>query len=82
MSNRKELLNARRKAQDAVDMARWIEELPRRVGQSVRWSNGVVWTRAGDDDWRPHTSPEESYPSAHVAQYWWEPVPGKGRTRG
>ena len=75
MSHRNELRNARRKAQEAADLARWIENLPRRKGQQVQWVNGVVWTRAGDDDWRPETMPDQSYPSAHVAQFWWEPVP-------
>ena len=74
MSNPKELRDARRKADEAAMMLVRIEELPRRVGQSVRWRNGIVWTRAGDDDWRFDAQPDLSYPSAHVAQFAWEVV--------
>lgn len=74
MSNRKELREARRRADEAAWLLARIEGLPRRVGQSVRWGNGVVWTRVGDDDWRPDGEPARRYPSAHVAQFAWEPV--------
>lgn len=74
MANPRELRNARRKAKEAAESLRHIESLPRRAGQSVRWSNGVVWTRAGDDDWRANTMPEQSYSSAHVASGAWVPV--------
>lgn len=74
MSNRKELREARRKADRAAWMLARIEDLPRRVGQSVRWRNGVVWTRAGDDDWRTASYPDEPFPSAHVARFHYEPT--------
>lgn len=74
MSNPKELRDARRKADEAATMLVRIEKLPRRVGQSVRWGNGVVWTRAGDDDWSPEGEPGWHYPSAHVAEFAWEVV--------
>src|SRR5690606_39748459 len=60
VANPKELKRARRKAEDARWEAWAVERLPRRVGQTVRWSNGVIWTRAGDDDWRPNTFPDRS----------------------
>jgi len=75
MANRRELRNARRKAAEAADLLERIERLPRRVGQKVRWSNGVVWTREGDDAWRAEAVQTDgtlwvddvTYPSAHVA---------------
>lgn len=71
MSNRKELLTARRKAAEAAAELAGIESLPRRRGQRVRWSNGVIWTREGDDQWRPTSSAgyigDMLYSSAHVA---------------
>ena len=74
MANSKELRKARANAKNAATMLARIEALPRRIGQSVRWRNGVIWTRAGDDDWRPGDGPDMPYPSAHVARFWWEPV--------
>lgn len=79
--NPKELRNARRAATEAAAMLEAIEALPRRKGSRVRWRNGVIWQRFGDDEWRPvaHTIgdtvedvPEDqqhAYPSAHVAQF-------------
>ena len=85
--NPKELRHARKVANDAAAMVQAIEALPRRRGSRVRWSNGVVWERYGDDDWRPiahyignvltASLPEEiarSYPSSHVAQFGNWPV--------
>jgi len=74
MSNPRELHDARRRAAHATALLASIEALPRRVGQSVRWRNGVIWTRAGDDDWRPDSDPKWRYPSDHVASFWWVPV--------
>lgn len=79
MSNRKELRDARRRAKGALSMLASIEGLPRHVGQAVRWRNGVVWTRVGDDVWFPNGDRTWHYPSAHVAQFAWERVtPGDG----
>lgn len=73
MSNPKELRNARRRADEAALMLVRIEKLPRRVGQSVRWKNDVVWTRIGDDAWHPEGGPDAwIYPSAHVATFDFE----------
>lgn len=78
----REVRDARRKATEAADLARSIEALPRHAGQSVRWPhNGVVWTRAGDDDWRPDSDPERRYPSAHIASIWWEPIDAQDGAR-
>lgn len=79
--NPKELRRARNDARDAVALMEAIEALPRRRGQCVRWRNGVIWERIGDDAWRPVTAPDESdhwtYPSAHVALFgfWACPKP-------
>jgi len=72
VANPNELRKARNAANRAVATLRWIEDLPRRKGESVQWRNGVIWTRAGDDDWRAHTSPDVPTPSSHVAMYQWE----------
>lgn len=46
-----------------------IQSLPQRVGSSVVWANGLVWTRTGDDQWMADDHPigQGAYPSAHVA---------------
>lgn len=73
MTNRHELSAARKRLTEAADSLAGIQALPRRVGQQVVWSNGVVWTRAGDDRWTPWSAsqpadmPELVYSSAHVA---------------
>ena len=88
MRNRQELKRARTKAIEADWTLQAIEDLPRRRGQQVRWRNGVVWERVGDDQWRPwhfdkdtgaYTSNDEVYgifPSDHVATSAgnWNPV--------
>lgn len=73
MANPRELRNARRKHEEARDSYRAIKRLPRRIGQQVVWSNGVVWTRTGDDQWQPDSEPSWRYPSAHVASLPWQP---------
>ena len=85
--NPKELRNARRKANEAAAELEAIEALPRRKGSRVRWRNGVIWQRFGDDEWRPiaHIVGEavepvaedmqHRYPSAHVAQFGFWAVP-------
>ncbi len=93
MSNRRELRNARRKADEAAASLEAIEALPRRRGQHVRWSNGVIWERAGADDWRPvaHTiggvveltsseERERRFTSEHVAGFAFWPVTAEGGT--
>lgn len=68
---------ARRRVEDAQRSLADIERLPRRVGQQVIWTNGVVWTRVGDDRWRPWSEhqpddmPDLLYPSEHVASGHW-----------
>lgn len=52
MSNRQELLRARRARDEAQATLDAIQRLPRRKGARVRWPNGVTWERYGDDDWR------------------------------
>lgn len=75
MANPVELHNARRKADDAAEMLYRIRQLPQQVGDSVRWPhNGVVWNRAGDDDWRTDSMPDHPYPSEHIARLAWEVV--------
>lgn len=77
MSNARELAKARRLVKNAQQSLAEIERLPRRIGQQVIWSNGVVWTRIGDDQWRPWSegqTPEMTVPiyrSAHVASGVW-----------
>lgn len=77
MSNRRELAHARRRVEDAQRTLADIERLPRRIGQQVIWSNNVVWTRVGDDQWRPWSEnqpadmPDTLYSSAHVASGVW-----------
>lgn len=78
MGNRKELRDARRRAADAVAELAAIEALPRRIGSRVRWTNGVIWERVGDDAWEPrfendgyerHADHDQFYgisPSLHV----------------
>ena len=73
MSNRKELRDARRRRDEAQQSLDAIRALPRHRGAQVVWSNGVVWTREGDDAWRPSTTGDVGdwvpslHPSAHVA---------------
>lgn len=83
MRNRKELRDARRKAEEARVSLLNIEALPRRAGSLVQWgapgrSDGVIWRRVGDDQWEPlHRDngyePQAefgTFPSAHVANTW------------
>lgn len=74
MRNRNELKDARRRFEVAARELADVEELPRRKGSRVQWDNGVVWTRAGDDDWRPDTDPATRYSSVHVGGFPWAPV--------
>lgn len=73
MSNRKELRAARAKLANAQAELTAIEALPRRIGARVQWSNGVIWTRVGDNTWLPWSAsqpddmPEIHYDSVHVA---------------
>ena len=73
MSNRRELAQARKALEQAHANLAAIEALPRRVGSQVVWSNGVVWTRDGDNRWLPPSAsqpddmPTFPYTSAHVA---------------
>lgn len=77
MSNRRELQDARRKAEHALFVVEAIERLPRRKGSMILWSNGVIWRRVGDDEWEPlhradseYIADREQYGvfgSAHVA---------------
>lgn len=73
MSNPRELRAARRRVLEAQTSLDNILALPRRSGAQVVWSNGVVWTRVGDDQWLPWSEnepaemPKTVYPSAHVA---------------
>lgn len=67
------LARAEAEAEDAMAILASVEALPRRIGAQVRWrNNGAVWTRAGDDDWRPDTAPGTRYPTEHVASAPWE----------
>jgi hypothetical protein len=76
MSNRRELLNARRDVEHAASILAAIERLPRRKGSLVIWTNGIVWRRLGDDSWealhrdngwQSDTETYGTFPSAHVA---------------
>lgn len=89
MPNPRELRKARKAANEAAASLEAIEALPRRIGSKVRWRNGVIWQRAGDDDWRPVAhlvgdveeptdlvNREIRYTSAHVASTgFWEVKP-------
>jgi hypothetical protein len=75
--NPKELRKARKAANEAAADLEAIGALPRRKGSRVRWRNGVIWERMGDDAWRPTTAPDDdahwTYPSLHVASFgFWE----------
>lgn len=85
--NPKELRHARKAANEAAAMLEAIEALPRRRGSRVRWQNGVIWERAGDDQWIAHHSDGTNstddnyrgngtglYPSAHVASFGFWPI--------
>lgn len=53
-----------------------IAQLPQGIGVTVVWPhNGVIWTRAGDDDWRASEFPDEPTQSAHIASCKWVLVP-------
>jgi hypothetical protein len=67
MGNQLELKRARRAAENAQRILEAVENLPRRRGSKVTWSNGVVWTRVGDNRWVSNGTPPYAYPSAHVA---------------
>lgn len=76
MSNRRELLRARRQMEIAIATLAAVEALPRRKQSLVIWGNGVVWRRIGDDQWVPlHSNTRYvpdlenfgMYPSEHVA---------------
>jgi len=66
MATPRELRDARKRLESAANELLQIEALPRRKGSKVRWSNGVVWTRMGDDVWVPDEE-NTKFPSAHVA---------------
>lgn len=70
MINVQELHNAQIRANEAVESLYRISKLPQDVGQSVKWINGAVWTRVGDDAWKTNDVPDR-YPSAHVAMFSW-----------
>lgn len=61
---------AEQKLAEATLALEQITALPREIGSRVRWSNGVVWTRAGDNDWRSGYL-EIPYRSAHIASSPW-----------
>lgn len=73
MSNRNELRRARQRVEEAQQSLDGILALPRHRGAQVMWSNRVVWTRKGDDEWLPWSEnepadmPKRPYSSAHVA---------------
>jgi hypothetical protein len=75
VANPGELRRARLREADAIESRRQIERLPRRIGQRIRWANGVVWTRVGDDAWLPVDGTCQVYGSDHVASLDWEPLP-------
>lgn len=54
-----------------------IRRLPRRVGSRVRWGNGVIWIRRGDDHWEAEGGIATNVGSAHVAQFAWMRLSGK-----
>lgn len=73
MSNRNELRRARRRLADAQANLDRIMKLPRRIGARVVWSNDIIWTRVGDDQWEPRSPHQPEgyrtplYTSSHVA---------------
>lgn len=78
MGNKNEIKLARRRADEAVRSLRVILALPRRKGGTVTWTNGVVWTRVGDNQWMTEGLPaNQPYTSAHVASGTIESMEGK-----
>ena len=78
MANPRELRNARRRAKEAAEALRLIRALPRYVNEAVRWSNGVIWVRSGDDAWWTEGD-GHTYDSEHVATVCaWEHYRGEG----
>jgi hypothetical protein len=80
VTNPKELARARKKLNEARQELDDVLSLPRRRGSRIRWPNGVVWERVGDDAWRGTSSTgwvgEHLYPSAHVGSIGpWEKLP-------
>jgi hypothetical protein len=66
VANPRELRKARRRVEEASEALRLIRALPRCVGEAVRWSNGVIWVRSGDDAWWTEGS-DHKFDSEHVA---------------
>jgi hypothetical protein len=66
VANPRELRNARRRAKEAAEALRLIRALPRSVGEAVRWRNGVIWVRSGDDAWWSE-GVDRAFDSEHVA---------------
>lgn len=73
MANPKELRRARQRLVEAQREYESIRALPRMVGDKVRWKNGVVWVRMGDNQWRTEGI-FLIYSSAHVAGGVWERI--------
>lgn len=50
-----------------------IMSLPKKKGSTVRWVNGVTWTRVGDNEWVPDHIPSDgrTWPSTHIAEGNW-----------
>ena len=73
MANPNELKLARKSFENAKRILDGVKALPRRRGSKVVWSNGVTWTRVGDNKWDPSSSHNPDYKhawpysSAHVA---------------
>ena len=65
-----ELSRARARLIEAAEELANIAALPRAVGSRIEWENGVVWTRAGDDDWRAGGI-SMGYSSGHVGSLPW-----------
>lgn len=78
---RTDLELALEKLQQAADEMAAVLKLPREIGSKVLWSNGVTWTRVGENAWQPSNlsrviggnsySPRDdrNWPSLHVAAY-------------
>jgi hypothetical protein len=61
--------------QAALELGR-VSRLPQDIGSRIKWTNGLVWERVGDDEWQPN-DPQLSLdearaggwtaPSSHIA---------------
>ena len=73
MANPNELKLAQERFESTKRILAAVEALPQKVGSKVMWSNGVTWTRLGDNKWEGVSTHAPDYrspwpaSSAHLA---------------